>query len=67
MQDNAKISLDNIINEIKLTEERIKKAKNAKDKIGYEIALEKLEELYKKYDNILYKKREPTKVFEKKW
>ena len=67
MEPKSEISLDKVLQEIKITEERMKKAKLNNDKVGYEIALKKHEELYKKYSNILYKKREPIKVFEKRW
>jgi hypothetical protein len=60
-------SLDEILKEIQITEERMKKARLTNDKVGYEIALKRHEQLYKEYRQIIYKKREPTQVFEKRW
>ena len=60
-------SLDDILYEIKTIENRMKKARMKNDKIGYELALKRQEEIYKKYNHILFKKRDPTAVFEKKY
>lgn len=66
-QKNIEPTADELLNELKLIENRMKKAKLSNDKVGYEIALRKQEEIYKKYGHIIYKKREPTQVFEKRW
>ena len=67
MKKKIKLSIDEIIAEIKITEQRMKKAKLTNDKVGYEIALKRHEELYSKYGHILYRKRKPTQVFENRW
>ena len=67
MDKKNKENIDNILKEIKITEERIRNAKSINDKVGYELALKKQEELYIKYNHILYKKQEPTQVFQKKY
>jgi len=60
-------TVDELLNELKLIENRMKKAKLTNDKVGYELALKRQEEIYEKYGHIIYKKREPTQVFEKRW
>lgn len=67
MKKKFEPSIDEIITEIRITEQRMKKAKLTNDKVGYEIALKRHEQLYKEYGHILYKKREPTQIFEKRW
>lgn len=59
--------LCDILNEIKILEQRMKKAKISNDKTGYEIALQRHEEIYKKYGDLIYKNSKPTTVFEKKF
>jgi len=56
-----------ILEEIEKVAKRIKKAKEENDKGAYDLALKEHERLHKKYDHILYKKKEPTKVYLKRW
>ena len=63
----TQFKIDTILNEIKIVEQRMKQAKLQNDKIGYEIALRKHEEIYKEYGHLIYKKSNPTPVFEKRW
>ena len=67
MKKKFEPSIDEILEGIQITEERIKKAKLTNDKVGYKIALKRQEQLYKEYGHLLYKKREPTQVIQKKW
>ena len=55
-----------ILREIEKVTKRMQEAKIKNDKIGYELALKEYERLYKEYGYILYKKKEPTKVFYKR-
>jgi len=60
-------TVDELLSELKQIENRMKKARLTNDKVGYEIALRRQEEIYNKYGHIIYKKSEPTQVFEKRW
>ena len=60
-------SVEDVLKEIDKVAKRMKEAKERGDKIGYELALKEYERLYKEYARILYKKREPTQVFSKRW
>lgn len=62
----SKIKIEEILIELKIVEERMKKAKVTNDKVGYEIALRKHEEIYSEYGHLIYKKTKPTAVFEKR-
>ena len=59
-------SYDEIMAEIDKCVKRMKHADSIKDKVGYDIALKEYQNLHKKYAHILYKKREPTAVFDKR-
>ena len=65
--DKKKPSVEEILEKIRIAAERMKKAKSEDDDIGYEIALKEYEKLYKEYADILYNKKEPTKVYEKRY
>ena len=66
MADTVKPSLDKILKKLEIVTNRMKKAKQNGDKVGYEIALKEYERLNNEYERILYEKREPTQVFSKR-
>ena len=67
MNEQFESSIEDVLKEIDKVVERMRKAKLANDKVGYEIALKEHERLHKEYAHILYKKREPTAVYSKRW
>lgn len=65
--NTKKQSIEETIEKIKTTTQRMKKAKQNNDQVGYEIALKEHEKLHKEYGHILYGKRGPTKIYEKRY
>lgn len=67
MKKKIEPSVDEIITEIRIAEQVMKKTKLTNDKVGHGIAFKRHKELYSEYDHILYRKRKPIQVFEKRW
>lgn len=60
-------SFDEVMKEIDKYVKRMKHADSIGDKVGYDIAFKKYQEVHKKYGHILYKQRKPTSVFDKRF
>ena len=67
MKKKIEPSVDEIITEIRIAEQVMKKTKLTNNKVGYELALKRHKELYSEYGHILYRKRKPIQFFEKRW
>lgn len=55
--------VNEILEKIKQAAERMKHAKSINDKVGYDFALKEYNRLHKEYAHILYKNKEPSKVY----
>ena len=66
MSGQFESSLEDVLEEINKVAEKMKKAKMTNDRVGYEIALKEYERLNEKYAHILYKKRDPVDVYERR-
>jgi len=67
MNEKSDDSFDEILKEIDQAAERMKHAKSINDKVGYDIALQEYERIYKEYSDTLYKNRDPPKVYVKRF
>jgi len=60
-------TIEEILEKINLCNKRLKHARAINDKIGYEIALKEHERLHSEYEKILYKEKNPSLHYEKKY
>jgi len=66
MDNKFEPSFEEVMKEIDKHVRRMKHADSIGNKVGYDIAFKEYQRLHEKYGHILYKRRDPTAVFDKR-